>query len=61
MQYIDKIVDVPIVVQRQAPTVQTVKKTVEVPQVQFLGRVVDVPVVVERRGGAARTNAGAHR
>ena len=33
---IDRIVDVPMVVQRQVPIIQTVEKTVEVPQVQFL-------------------------
>ena len=34
---IDRIVDVPVVVmQRQVPIIQTVQKTMEVPQVQFL-------------------------
>ena len=32
---IDRIVDVPVVMQRQVPTIQTIRKTVEVPQVQF--------------------------
>ena len=33
---IDRIIDVPAVMQRQVPTIQTVPKTVEIPQVQFL-------------------------
>ena len=33
---IDRIVDVPVVMQRQVPIIQTVQKTVEVPQVQSL-------------------------
>ena len=33
---IDRIADVPVVMQRQVPIIQTVQKTVEVPQVQFL-------------------------
>ena len=32
---VDRIVDVPVVMFRQVPTIQTVQKTVEVPQVQF--------------------------
>ena len=45
----DMIVDVPVVVQRQVPTIQTVQKTLEVSKVQFLDRVVDVPVVTQRQ------------
>ena len=33
---IDRIVDVPVVMQRQVPTIQKVQKTEDVPQVQFL-------------------------
>ena len=33
---IDRIVEVPMVMQRQVPIIQTVEKTVEVPQVQLL-------------------------
>ena len=32
---IDRIVDVPVVMQRQVPTIQTVQKAVEVSRVQF--------------------------
>ena len=49
VQYIDKIVHVSVVMQRQIPTIQTMQKTVEVPLVQFLDRVVDVPVVMQRQ------------
>ena len=48
----DRIVAFPVVMQRQGPTIQTVQKTVEVPQSQYLDRVVDV-LVVKQRGGAA--------
>ena len=39
----------PVVQQRQLPTVQTVKKTMENPQAQFLDEVVGMPVVVQRK------------
>merc|ERR1719273_2819188 len=45
MQFVDKVVDIPVVVQRQVPMVQKAQKTVEVPQVQYIDKVVDVPVV----------------
>ena len=32
MQYIDRIVDLPVVMQRRVPTIQTAQRTVEVPQ-----------------------------
>merc|ERR1712209_380195 len=43
------VVDIPVVQQRQVPTVQTVQKTVEVPQLQFIDKVVDIPVVAQRQ------------
>ena len=46
MEYIDRIVDVPVVAQRQVSTIQTVEKTVDVPQVQLNDRVVDATVMV---------------
>merc|ERR1712064_178886 len=45
LQFIDKVVDIPVVAQRQIPMVQTVQKTVEIPQLQYIDKVVDVPVV----------------
>ena len=47
--YIDKSIDVPVVMQGQVLASQTVQKTVEVPQVQFLDQVIDVPDVAQRR------------
>ena len=38
VQYIDQIVDLPVVMQCQIPAIQAVQKAVEVPQVQFLDR-----------------------
>ena len=43
IQFIDRAVDVPVVMQRQVPIVQKVPKTVEVPQAQSTDKVVDVP------------------
>ena len=43
VQYIVKVVVIPVVVQHQTPTIQTVQKTVEVPQNQCLHRWIDVP------------------
>merc|ERR1712061_899379 len=45
VQYIDRIVDVPVVKQRQVPSVQKVQKTVEVPQIQTIEKVVEIPQV----------------
>ena len=44
VQYVDEIIDVPVMAQRRVPTSQTAQKTEEVPQVQFFDRVVDVLV-----------------
>ena len=44
-QFTDKVVDIPVVVQRQIPiAVQTVQKTIESSQLQDIDEVVDVPV-----------------
>ena len=44
-QFTDKVVDIPVVVQRQIPiAVQTVQKTIEISQWQDIDEVVDVPV-----------------
>merc|ERR1712012_1319198 len=45
LQFIDKVVDIPVVAQRQIPMVQTVQKTIEIPQLQYVDKVVDVPEV----------------
>ena len=38
IQFIDRVVDLSVVLQRRVPTVQTVQKTGEIPQLQFLDR-----------------------
>ena len=40
-----KVIDVPVVMQRQVPAIQTVQKTVEATQAHH----VDIPVVLQRR------------
>ena len=49
IQFLDRVVDVPLVMQQQVPMIQKVQKTVEISQVQFIDRVVDVPVVMQRQ------------
>ena len=49
IQYIDTIVDVPVVKRRQEPTIQPEQKTLEVRENQGLDRVVDVPVLMEQQ------------
>ena len=44
--YIDNVVvEMPVVMQKKVPQIQTVLRTVESPPVQFAGRVMDVPVI----------------
>ena len=46
LQFINKVVDVPVVAQRQIPiVVQTIQKTTDIPQLQCIDKVIDVPVV----------------
>ena len=45
LQILVKVVDMPVVVQRQVSLVLTVQKTVEIPQMQIL----EMPVVVQRQ------------
>ena len=47
VQFLDKAGDIPVVVQRQVSTAQTVQKTMEVPLSQFTDKVVDDPVVAQ--------------
>ena len=53
--YIDRAVDVSVVLQRQAPMIQKVLKTVEVPQVQYIGMIGDVSVVRQGQVPTIRT------
>ena len=43
------VVDVPAVWRRQAPMIQKVLKTVEVPQLQYIDEIIDEPNVAQRR------------
>ena len=49
VQFLTKVDDMPVVVQRQVSTAQTVQKAMEVPLLQFTDKVVDNPVVVHRQ------------
>ena len=45
LQFTDKVVDIPVVVQRQIPiVVRTVQKTTDIPQLQCIDKVIDVLV-----------------
>ena len=66
IQFIERVVDFPVVRQLRVPTVQTVYQTVEILQVPFLGLVLDMPVGVHRqvhglrpRGHAATSSSRA--
>ena len=48
VHFIDEVVDMKTVSQRQVPVIQKVLKIVEVPQVQSIGKIVDVLVVAQR-------------
>lgn len=48
IQYVDKIVDVPIKKQRHVPVLQKVPKLVEVPTLEFVDHVVHVPITQHR-------------
>ena len=45
-QFTDKVVDKPVVVQRQISTVLTVQKNIEISQLQVDDKVVDIPVML---------------
>ena len=52
IQFIDRVLDLPVVPQRSVSTVRTVLKTVEISQVltvPFLDKTADVPIVVQHR------------
>ena len=46
VQFIDKAVEVPVVMQGQVPTVRKVLKTLKAPQAHSTDKVVDVPVTM---------------
>ena len=45
LQFTDKVIDKPVVAQRQISTVQTVQTSIEIPQLQYCDEVIDVPAV----------------
>ena len=49
VQFLAKVDDMPVVVQRQVSTAQTVQKAMEVPQLQFTNKVNDIPVEAQRQ------------
>ena len=49
IQYIDKVVDMRVMLQRQVLQIQGVLKTEEDPTAQFIDRVVEAPVIMQMR------------
>ena len=47
---LDPVADVPVSTQRQAPTIQTEQRTVELPQFLHFDHVAVVAVVLQRQG-----------
>ena len=47
-QYVDRVVDEHVVLQRQVPTISRTPKTVEISQTPFIDKMVDVLVVTQR-------------
>ena len=50
VQFIDRVVNVPVTAHRQTPVIQKVQKTVEVPQIQFIDKFADAPASVQTEG-----------
>ena len=55
VQFLTKVDDMPVVVQRQVSTAQTVQKALEVPPLQFTDKVNDIPVEAQRQISRVRT------
>ena len=49
VQFVDKVMDIPVISERQMSMMNRVQKTVEVPRVQFIDRVVDDPDRTKKR------------
>ena len=49
MEVIDEITQVLQAMRRQVPVVETVQKTVEIPQRQFIDGDIDRPVIMQRQ------------
>ena len=50
VQFIDRVVNVPVTAHRQTPVIQKVQKTVEVPQIQFIDKFADASASVQTEG-----------
>ena len=55
VQFLTKVDDIPVVVQRQVSTAQTVQKAMEVPPLQFTDKGNDIPVEAQRQISMVRT------
>ena len=55
IQFIDRVVDLSVVLQRRVPTVQTVQKTGEIPQLQFLDKVDDARCCTTTGAGSGQS------
>ena len=55
IQYVDKIVDVPVQQQRHVPVIQKVPKIVEVPTLEYVDHVVHVPITQHRHVPVVQT------
>ena len=47
VQFIDRVVNVPVTAHRQTLVIQKVQKTVEVPQIQFIDKFANAPASVQ--------------
>ena len=54
-QFLDRVDNVPVSVQRQTSMIKKARKTVQTPQIQFVDRVVDVPTIAQRQVPSAQT------
>ena len=55
IQYVDKIVEVPVQKQRHVPVVQKVPKIVELPTLEYVDHVVHVPITQHRHVPVVQT------
>merc|ERR1712107_906190 len=58
LQYVDKVVDVPVVQVVQVPQVQVVEKTVEIPQLQIVEKIVEIPEIQTVQGTQTSESLG---
>ena len=55
IQYVDKIVEVPVQKQRHVPVIQKVPKIVELPTLEYVDHVVHVPITQHRHVPVVQT------